>query len=60
MSSQGAALTRSARGPSSELPAWKVGDHGFEPRSGIQVSKKQNCFFPAQGWVRVTRSLAHS
>ena len=24
------------------VPAWKVGDRGFEPRSGIQVSKKQN------------------
>ena len=21
----------------SKLPAWKVGDRGFEPRSGIQV-----------------------
>ena len=25
-----------------KLPAWKVGDRGFERRSGIQVSKKQN------------------
>ena len=25
-----------------KLPVWKVGDHGFEPRSVIQVSKKQN------------------
>ena len=25
-----------------KLSAWKVGDRGFEPRSGIQVSKKQN------------------
>ena len=25
-----------------KLPAWKVGDRGLEPRSGIQVSKKQN------------------
>ena len=25
-----------------KLPAWKIGDRGFEPRSGIQVSKKQN------------------
>ena len=25
-----------------KLPAGKVGDLGFEPRSGIQVSKKQN------------------
>ena len=24
------------------LPAWKVGVHGFEPRSDIQFSKKQN------------------
>ena len=23
-----------------KLPVWKVGDRGFEPRSGIQVSKK--------------------
>ena len=27
-----------------KLSAWKVGDRGFEPRSGIQVSKKQNVF----------------
>ena len=25
-----------------KLPAWKVGDRGFGPRSGLQVSKKQN------------------
>ena len=25
-----------------KLSAWKVGDRGFEPRSGIQVLKKQN------------------
>ena len=25
-----------------KLPAWKVGDRGLEPRSDIQVSKKQN------------------
>ena len=24
------------------LPDWKVGDRGFEARSGLQVSKKQN------------------
>ena len=24
------------------LPAWDVGDRGFEPHSGLQVSKKQN------------------
>ena len=32
-----------------KLPAWKVGDRGFEPRSGIQVAKKQKKkgFFPA-------------
>ena len=29
-----------------KLPAWKVGDHGFEPHSGIQVSKKQNVSSP--------------
>ena len=28
-----------------KLPAWKVGDHGFEPRYDIQVSKKQRFFF---------------
>ena len=28
-----------------ELPAWKVGDRGFVPRSGIQVSKK-DMFIP--------------
>ena len=26
-----------------KLPAWKVGDRGFEPHSGLQISKKQNC-----------------
>ena len=25
-----------------KLPAWKVGVCGFEPHSGLQVSKKQN------------------
>ena len=25
-----------------KLPAWKVGDRGFVPRSGMQVSEKQN------------------
>ena len=24
-----------------KLPAWKVKDRGFEPHSGLQVSKKQ-------------------
>ena len=24
-----------------KLPAWKVGDRGLEPHSGLQVSKKQ-------------------
>ena len=28
------------------LPAWKVGDRGFEPHSGFQVSKKQNVSSP--------------
>ena len=23
-----------------KLPAWKVGDNGFEPHSGLQVSKR--------------------
>ena len=27
-----------------KLPAWKVGDRGFEPRSGFQVLKKQMFF----------------
>ena len=27
-----------------KLPAWKVGDRGFEPRSDIQVLNKQNVF----------------
>ena len=30
-----------------KLPAWKVGDRGFEPHSGLQVSMKKKCFFPA-------------
>ena len=34
-----------------KLSAWKVGDRGFERRSGIQVSKKQNVSSP------LTRSL---
>ena len=25
-----------------KLPAWKVGDRGFEPHSGLQISKKQS------------------
>ena len=25
-----------------KLPAWKIGERGFEPRSGIHVLKKQN------------------
>ena len=29
-----------------KLPAWKVGDDGVEPRSGIQVSKKQHVSSP--------------
>ena len=28
----------------SKLPAWKVRDRWFEPRSGIQISKKQNVY----------------
>ena len=28
--------------PSPTLPAREVGDRGFEPHSGLQVSKKQN------------------
>ena len=36
------------RGPGAvlELPAWKVGDRGFETHTGILVSKKQNVSFP--------------
>ena len=29
-----------------KLHAWKVGDRGFEPNSGLQVSKKQNFSLP--------------
>ena len=29
-----------------KLPAWEIGDREFEPRSGIQVSKKQNVSSP--------------
>ena len=29
-----------------KLPAWKVGDRGFEPHSGLQFSKEQNVFSP--------------
>ena len=29
-----------------KLPAWIIGDRGFEPRSGIQVSKKQHVSSP--------------
>ena len=29
-----------------KLPAWKVRDRGFEPHSGLQVSKKQNVSSP--------------
>ena len=29
-----------------KLPAWKVGDRGLVPHSGIQVSKKQNVSSP--------------
>ena len=29
-----------------KLPVRKVGDRGFEPRSGIQVLKKQNVSSP--------------
>ena len=29
-----------------KLPAWKVGDRGFDPHSVLQVSKKQNVSSP--------------
>ena len=29
-----------------KLSAWKVGDRGFEPHSGLRVSKKQNVSSP--------------
>ena len=29
-----------------KLPTWRMGDRGFEARSGIQVSKKQNVSSP--------------
>ena len=32
-----------------KLSAWKVGNRGLEPRSGIQVSKKQNVSSPLTG-----------
>ena len=32
----------------SKLSAWRVLDRGFKTHSGLQVSKKQNCFFPSQ------------
>ena len=28
------------------LVHWKIGDRRFEPLSGLQVSKKQLCFYP--------------
>ena len=28
-----------------KLPAWRVGDRGFAPHPGLQVSKKQNVSF---------------
>ena len=28
-----------------KLSAWKVGDRGFEPHYGLQVSEKQNVSF---------------
>ena len=34
------------RAPWLKLPAWKVGDRGFEPHSGLRVSKKQNISSP--------------
>ena len=30
-----------------KLPAGKVGDRGFEPHSGLQISKKQNVSSPS-------------
>ena len=29
-----------------KLPAWKVGDRGLEPHTGLQVSKQQNVSSP--------------
>ena len=29
-----------------KLPAWKVGEHGLKPHSGLQVLKKQNVSSP--------------
>ena len=34
-----------------KLPAWKVGDRGFEPHSGLQVSKKQNTLPVKEGEI---------
>ena len=41
-------LTRPLR-----LPAWKVGDRGLEPYSGIQVLKEQICSSPLtrKNWI---------
>ena len=36
------------RGPGVQwlkLPAWKVGDRGFNPRSGVQVSLEYLCYW---------------
>ena len=38
------AAALSIRGEWLKLPAWKVGDRGYVPRSAIQVSKKQMFF----------------
>ena len=35
-----------------ELPAWKVRDRGFGHRSGMQISKKQKCLFPALNLIQ--------
>ena len=39
-----------------KLPVWKVGDRGFEPHSGIQVSKKKK-FLPRSQEFNIGRSL---
>ena len=47
----------------SKLPAWKVGDRGFEPHAGLQVSKKQSVSSPLTRKDSVClhdRAVAHS
>ena len=40
-----------------KLPAWNVGDRGFEPDSGLQVSKKHDVSSPLTRKDPIIRSL---